>query len=39
MPESGQGPAIGAVTFTGLVMTNDTNNVVNNCPNFTITQN
>jgi len=38
MPESGQGPAIGGVTFTGLVMTNDSNNVVNTCPNFTITQ-
>jgi hypothetical protein len=38
MPESGQGPAIGGVTFTGLVMTNNSNNVVNTCPNFTITQ-
>ena len=38
-PEPGQGPAIGAVTFTNLVMTNNSHDIVNTCPNFTITRN
>jgi hypothetical protein len=38
-PESGQGPAIGAVTFTGLTMTNNSHDIVNTCPGFTITRN
>ena len=37
-PESGQGPAIGAVTFTGLTMTNNSHDIVNTCPGFTITR-
>ena len=39
LPEPGQGPALGAVTFNTLTMTNDTRGVVNPCPNFTITVN
>jgi fibronectin type 3 domain-containing protein len=39
LPETGQGPAVGAVTFTNLTMTNDTTDIVNTCPNFTITVN
>jgi hypothetical protein len=37
LPEPGQGPAVGAVSFTNLVMTNDSFGIVNTCPNFTIT--
>ena len=39
LPESGQGPAIGGVTFTNLTLTNNTNDIVNTCPGFTITRN
>ena len=38
-PEPGQGPAIGSVTFTNLVMTNNSHDIVNTCPAFTITRN
>jgi hypothetical protein len=39
MPEPGQGPATGAVTFTNLVLANNSFDIINNCPNFTITRN
>ncbi|MDX6229955.1 MAG: hypothetical protein QOI76_3345 [Frankiales bacterium] len=39
MPEPGQGPATGAVTFTNLVMANNSFDIINTCPNFTITRN
>jgi hypothetical protein len=39
MPEPGQGPAVGAVTFTNLVEANNSFDIINNCPNFTITRN
>ena len=39
LPEPGQGPAIGAVTFTNLVLTNNSFDIINNCPSFTITRN
>ena len=38
LPEPGQGPAIGAVSFVNLVMTNCDRGIVNTCPNFTINQ-
>jgi hypothetical protein len=39
MPEPGQGPVVGAVTFTNLVEANNSFDIINNCPNFTITRN
>jgi hypothetical protein len=36
MPEPGQGPATGQVTFNNLVMTNTSFDIINNCPNFKI---
>ncbi|MEY2443350.1 MAG: hypothetical protein QOJ46_2776, partial [bacterium] len=39
MPEPGQGPAVGAVTFTNLVMANNSFDIINHCPNYTITRN
>jgi hypothetical protein len=39
MPEPGQGPATGAVTFNNLVMTNNSFDIINNCPNLTIIRN
>jgi hypothetical protein len=39
LPEPGQGPAVGSVTFNNLVTSNNDRNIVNTCPNFTITVN
>lgn len=39
LPEANQGPAVGQVTFNNLVMTNNDRDIVNTCPNMTITRN
>ena len=36
MPEAGQGPAVGSVTFTNLTLTNNAINIRNQTPDFTI---
>ncbi|MDQ1540151.1 MAG: hypothetical protein QOH29_877, partial [Actinomycetota bacterium] len=39
MPESGQGPAVGSATFTGLTESNNFINIQNTTSTFTITVN
>jgi hypothetical protein len=39
LPEPGQGPAVGSVTFNGLTMTNNRQNIKNTTPAFTINVN
>ncbi|HET9138849.1 MAG TPA: glycosyl hydrolase, partial [Actinophytocola sp.] len=39
LPEPGQGPAVGSATFTGLVLSNNRQNIRNTTSTFTITTN
>ncbi len=39
MPEAGQGPAVGSVTFTNLTLENNYRDIVNDTSTFTITRN
>jgi hypothetical protein len=39
LPEPGQGPAVGGVTFNNLTFSNNAENIRNTTPGFTITQN
>ncbi|HEY0451940.1 discoidin domain-containing protein [Actinophytocola sp.] len=39
MPEAGQGPAVGSVTFTNLVLTNNAQDIKNTTTTFTINRN
>lgn len=39
MPEQGQGPAVGSVTFNGLTLQNNYRDIVNDTSTFTITRN
>jgi hypothetical protein len=39
MPESGQGPAVGSVTFTNLTLSNNYRDIENQTSTFTIIRN
>ena len=39
LPEAGQGPAVGSVTFNNLRLSNNYRDIENTCPNFTINRN